>query len=394
MNLGSFASFAFNASFLASLTNQSLASYRYDIRPLSDAAPTDFDYRQKIWTGVHVQNDGKLLVSLVRLDGLTDHCDELLTFEHFKYDRLWREYQGWPVELQLSLVLKSEYNFTIPANPDFDVLQFTIEDVLDVDVVEKLRREIPSVIYQVTNDHPSKTHILLEKTTALMRIMNPYWAYHPITLDQMTSITASLEGVETVKALELLQPIAYKIDLFRLVLLYHFGGVYTDTRFVPIVPFDHFLPEVGGMAPLDLDGLGLYNAFLAFPSHSIMLKRAIEAIIQNVEEQFYGTHCLDPSGPHLLFNVYQNLSSQEQFNCAITIELDQDARFIRDRLTNEPLIVAHNSEYRRRFTGRNNCHYGRLFRSKGVYHEFKCDKNPSLLQKSYMEIRKALRFLF
>ena len=37
-----------------------------------------------------------------------------------------------------------------------------------------------------------------------------------------------------------------------------------------------------------------------------LLKKAINKIVENVENNFYGNHCLEPTGPKLLSNIITN----------------------------------------------------------------------------------------
>lgn len=100
-----------------------------------------------------------------------------------------------------------------------------------------------------------------------------------------------------------LVPGAYKADLLRLLLLYTYGGVYNDIGHMYLRPIDTFIPT--GTKLLVCKDIGfphwpeyyLHNAIIAStPGHS-MIKKAIDVLVENVRNRFYGNTILDPTGP-------------------------------------------------------------------------------------------------
>ena len=142
------------------------------------------------------------------------------------------------------------------------------------------------------------------------------------------------------KAYRKLVPGAYKADLWRLCVLFIYGGFYMDIKYVlaenvrfkdlrltPILPvertmfshslkrcFDYIRQEklpskIMNDAPQmsfwkQSGKIGIYNAFLACPRRFPLLKTAINKIISNIEANYYGDNPLAISGPSLLGEIY------------------------------------------------------------------------------------------
>lgn len=333
----------------------------------------NFDFREKIWCAMQILSsspDGKqkLRLTVVRLDNMMDHKDERQDFGCKDHDTYWRETPGWPTDLSIVITSNNYWNIHVPPNNFGDILQMDL-DGFNMKLVSNKAREIPRTIFQVTTNHRGQYVPLLHKCSTLTRIMNPNWEYRGLALDQTEALVSLTGNTRALQALNMIRPVAYKIDLVRLVLLYHYGGVYTDTRLVPLVSYETFLPSKGGLVPMDADQSGYYNAFLALPKHSQLARAGIEQIISNVEHRYYGTTVLDPTGPHALYQAYISMLSQaEREKISVAVELEHhEARFIRNRQTLENLVVVHNSEYRRRFTFRDSNHYVLLYNQRRVY---------------------------
>jgi mannosyltransferase OCH1-like enzyme len=105
---------------------------------------------------------------------------------------------------------------------------------------------------------------------------------------------------EVLNAYDTLIPGAYKADLWRYCVLYKKGGIYLDIKYVPMNGFrfinllekEHFV--------LDWNNNGIYNALMVCKPGNEILLRAINEIVKNVRERFYGNDSLEPTGPKLL----------------------------------------------------------------------------------------------
>jgi len=108
---------------------------------------------------------------------------------------------------------------------------------------------------------------------------------------------------EVLIAYDSLIPGAYKADLWRYCVLFIIGGIYIDIKFemtnefklIHLIQKEHFV--------LDACKTGVYNAFMICKPGNKLLLEAINMIVQNVKNKYYGDGFLDPTGPKLLAKV-------------------------------------------------------------------------------------------
>jgi mannosyltransferase OCH1-like enzyme len=100
-------------------------------------------------------------------------------------------------------------------------------------------------------------------------------------------------------AYKILKPGAYKADLWRLCILYKYGGIYIDAYATPFVSLKKMLPKYSFVSILDASiyGKGIHNGFIMAKRHHPFLKQCIEDIVENVNNKFYGKSSLDITGP-------------------------------------------------------------------------------------------------
>lgn len=109
---------------------------------------------------------------------------------------------------------------------------------------------------------------------------------------------------EVLDAYETLKPFAFKADLARLCLLYHYGGYYFDGPLCPEFKFEpkeavifKGINSVEHTAGCDI----IENNALFFPNKNHdFLKCCIDKILLNVQGLNYGRHPLDVTGPALI----------------------------------------------------------------------------------------------
>ncbi len=99
-------------------------------------------------------------------------------------------------------------------------------------------------------------------------------------------------------------PGAYKADLFRILFLYYYGGIYNDSSQRYLVHVKDLVEPNGIVLVNDLDQRGFFNAFMSFPKEHPLIKKMIDVVIDNIRNRFYGDSCLDPTGPHALRKAF------------------------------------------------------------------------------------------
>lgn len=201
----------------------------------------------------------------------------------------------------------------------------------------------------------------MKVTVEYLKSQNPEFTHYLFDDDDCRAFIAAHFDKDVVHAFDCLNPGAYKADLWRYCVLYVHGGVYLDIKFCPINDFhfidimdqEHFTLDrhVGIYSATmmsyeveqrdvefvqDLstyhqrvlslanhgqdqskqkqkqkkqwfwedDQTGLYNAIMICKPKNTVLHDCIRAIVQNVNDKFYGFNCLYPTGPGLLSKMY------------------------------------------------------------------------------------------
>ena len=106
---------------------------------------------------------------------------------------------------------------------------------------------------------------------------------------------------DVLEAYKNLKPWAYKIDLWRLCILYKFGGYYIDTFATPYVNMKEMTQDCNcnfiSILDSSLSGNGIHNGLIISKKGHPFLKQGITDIVQNVKKQYYGHSSLSVTGP-------------------------------------------------------------------------------------------------
>jgi len=139
-----------------------------------------------------------------------------------------------------------------------------------------------------------------------MKDSNPDFEHFLFDEDDRLSFLKKYFTPEVVYTYEKLIPGAYKADLWRYCVLYYYGGVYIDIKFVPLNGFSLASHCSKEHYCLDWEGSwlpgkhGVANGFIIAEAGSIIMANCIKQVIINVKNEFYGVSSLQPTGPLLL----------------------------------------------------------------------------------------------
>lgn len=112
--------------------------------------------------------------------------------------------------------------------------------------------------------------------------------------------------VGVVNAYNTLIPGAYKADLWRLCVLYVYGGIYMDIKMQPFNNFKFYNLLYDEHFCKDRLDKCIYNAIMVCKPGNSFLLHVIRYILRNVRNQYYGLDDLHPTGPRLLGHVHDN----------------------------------------------------------------------------------------
>ena len=305
---------------------------------------------------------------------LGDQVVEIQGRPYCPLDKEWSKYIGWPSSVKV-IILNHQLYFDLPPNPNNDFMHLYV-DIPGMYPVTPKFMQIPQNIIKICLNSCVESNLLFEKLNGVVQIANPHYKFMEYFLDELPDLVESLEGLRARRALDLLHPIAYKVDLFRVIALFHYGGFYCDSKVVPIFPLDRFLPTNGSFLAKDRGNWGFWNGVLATPRHDPLMRRVIDQIILNVETRFYGDDPLFISGPQLIKQVLNELPAGDRAICHVDAFADDQLIFVR-QLSDEsiPLFVLHNLVYRNMCSQSSVCYYWTLWHMRAVYGEKVCHNN-------------------
>lgn len=249
--------------------------------------------------------------------------------KHDENNRLYNEYKN---KIKIPYPLKENYNSIIPLN-----------------------------IYQTwyTKNLPPK----MFKTINLIKKLNPRFNYHLFDNDDCREFIMNNFHQNVLNAFDSLIPGAYKADLWRYCILYKNGGIYLDIKYRPVNNFRFITMTEKEHWVLDVDNNGVYNALIVCkPGNEILLK-AINKIVENVKNKYYGNNALEPTGPLLLSN-YFGLNDKKKFDMKHKILFSNINKLI--FFNNYIIFMPYNNYINDNIT-KSHPHYSELWKNKQIY---------------------------
>lgn len=126
--------------------------------------------------------------------------------------------------------------------------------------------------------------------------------------EELRQIIQREMGLEVLQAFDMLTPFAYKADLGRLCLLYLYGGWYLDVscKLARGLPDTAAITHVLFNAPQGPQHISweLQNSMIYARKGSRLLELAINIIIKNCKDKYYGRSALCPTGPGVLGRAF------------------------------------------------------------------------------------------
>lgn len=109
-----------------------------------------------------------------------------------------------------------------------------------------------------------------------------------------------------------LVPGAYRADVFRLMFLLRYGGIYNDCSHMYHASCDDIIDYKKDSLVLvnDRRDEGIYNAFMASTAQHPVIRRMLDDCMAMIRNREYGSGCLDITGPNACmrsFNKYYRL---------------------------------------------------------------------------------------
>lgn len=231
---------------------------------------------------------------------------------------------------------------------------------------------IPKDVYMVwhTNNLPPKMKFHLDECIKNNRELT----FHIYNSDDCRNYIIENFDHRVVNAYDRLNPIAYKVDLFRYCVMYKSGGIYVDIKMMPVDGFkfidvmdkERFTLERDAWyrSVWMTDSYGICNAFIiAKPNNEIFLD-CIENIVDNVDNDFYGFNDLYPTGPGLLGKIYfEHKKTFDDFDLFFVGMVDGNYTI----QLNNSIILQSYPEYSKERSNGGKQQYGTIYNNRQIY---------------------------
>jgi mannosyltransferase OCH1-like enzyme len=161
---------------------------------------------------------------------------------------------------------------------------------------------IPFNIFQTW--HSKKIPVRMMQNILSIKKNNPGFQYFFFDDQNCDKFIEKNYGPDVIQAYRKLIPGAYKADMWRYCVLYKMGGIYLDIKYGSVNHFKFINLTEKEHWVLDKDGDKIYNALIVSKPGNPILWKAIQKIVENVKNRYYGNGCLDPTGPGLLTHFF------------------------------------------------------------------------------------------
>ncbi|MDH6504706.1 glycosyltransferase family 32 protein [Polynucleobacter sphagniphilus] len=182
-------------------------------------------------------------------------------------------------------------------------LNFLIINIQIQLLLNKVFMQISQIYLSANNDSLSP---YLLNCVESVKSHFPNWKYVLYNMHSAREYIASKFGVDTLNAFDKLKPYSYKADLFRYCVLYAEGGWYFDisVKLVSTFSVDESIETFAckDTSPSDAQAVCYCcsTALLYSKPNSSVYLRAINEVINNCNNEYYGINPLSPSGPFVL----------------------------------------------------------------------------------------------
>ena len=201
--------------------------------------------------------------------------------------------------------------------------------------------------------------------------MNPEYKYEFFDDSDCREFIKTNFEIDVLDSFDLLNPGAYKADLFRLCYIYINGGCYVDNKYILRIPFRNLITkDLNNIYCKDRGPDLMFNSIIFSVKKTNCIKKCIDDIVSNVKNNYYGKCPLFPTGPGLLNKhaLNENILLLHSVNGKRSIE---DKNYLDSRIIikdNNKIFI--NTFYKGYY---NNAHdlvsYTRLYNKREVYYK-------------------------
>jgi mannosyltransferase OCH1-like enzyme len=198
-------------------------------------------------------------------------------------------------------------------------IPFVKSPILTKDLHIKSINGIPLIIFR-THENIFVNSKMFELCHTKWVKLNPSYKVIWYTGKQRESFLQEFD-INVYNAYKKLKPRAFKADLWRLCILYKYGGVYVDAQSTPYKCIDYIMKytskknKYNFISALDCkqSGNGIHNGFIISSPRHPFLYQCIQDIILNINTKNYTDNILEVTGPLCLLKSIQKVTNKKNF---------------------------------------------------------------------------------
>jgi mannosyltransferase OCH1-like enzyme len=235
--------------------------------------------------------------------------------------------------------------------------------IITVIIILKLKSNtvIPLHVYQTWESEKLPTYMY--NAVKLLKKTNPEFTFHLYNEYDRRKFIMNNYNDNILNAYDKLIPGAFKADLWRYCILYKYGGIYIDIKYIPVNDFKLINLCNEERFVMDIENNycenGVANGLMICKPKNEFIYNALIQLLYNVENEYYGYHPLCVTGPLMLKDF---IKSNITISHVYIPELG-----IRGFKYNNKYILNEYPEYRDELYNYNNTNYGKLWYEKKIY---------------------------
>jgi len=169
---------------------------------------------------------------------------------------------------------------------------------------------IPKVVYQ--SWHTIDVHPQIQRKMYEMRTMNPDYEFHLFTDYDMTHFVTNNFDADIIDCYNRLNIIVAKVDFWRYLVLYKYGGIYLDMDSSILKPLDQLMnPDDDAIVSLEGNLEWYLQWALVFNKGHPILKRTIDSIVDNIKNNRYPNDIHAMTGPAVFTRAIRSIHKEK-----------------------------------------------------------------------------------